>query len=336
MTDIRQRHRLARLRDELTDEGMPLSLPGTAGDALLEEIEYATHPLLHEGVAPRYGAIVSVPRASAHDDLVSSSLRSTDAADPATLRRLADGRLSFVHRSLDGASRLVVFSHNVEYEASAVRLSDEHDVYVVQRSAVGRVRVCGPDGVVVWEGSRWWLKPLASRLGASVLQVVDEANPDVVAGLSELAVHWLSAGRVGATLVMALDDDAEVGHLGLDAAITIPPLDVTCRLHFAPLLSLLAQIDRASVVRANGEIDMVGVALRSSRETARAVGAYRGTRHTAARRFSYDERRTIVFVVSSAGPVSVFHAGSLVSAATSVSGTDVEAGDEDVLTPRTT
>jgi hypothetical protein len=334
MTEARQRQRLARLRDELADEGMPLLVAGPAGDALLEEIEYAMHPPAHEGVAPRYGSIVSTEHKPPAGFGV-PALMSTDPVELPILRRLADGRSSFVHRMPGSEPRLVFFDRSVEYEASAVRVSSDAGVYVVQRSTHGRVRICGPDGVVVWEGARWWVKPLAPSLAESVLRVVEKADPRVVDGLSELSVHWLSAGRVGATLVMALDDEAPLGHVGSRASIKIPRLDVTCRTHFPALLSLLAQIDRAVIVRANGEVDTVGVALRFSHDTARVVDPFGGTRHTAARRFSYDERGSFVFVVSAAGPVSVFHAGALISTATSISRDDAGIDVDDAFHPET-
>jgi hypothetical protein len=331
MTDQRQRQRLARLREELADEAMPLSLPGPAGDALLEELDYAMHPAVHEGVAPRYGAIVSAHRGIWPERFDLPASVAADEIELPTLRRLADGRSSFVYRAADDDPRVVFFDHSVEYEADAVRLSAAASVYVIQRSARGRVRICGPDGVAVWEGARWWLKPLAPRLAASVTRVVDKADPDVVAGLAELTVHWLSAGRVGATLVMALDDGEPIGHMGTGAAVEVPRLSVTRRSHFAPLLSLLSQVDRAAPVSATGDIDTVGVALRWSHDTARSIGPYRGTRHTAAKRFSHDEPGTVVFVVSAAGPVSVFHGGLLVSMATEISRTDASLHDNNPL-----
>ena len=39
------------------------------------------------------------------------------------------------------------------------------------------------------------------------------------------------------------------------------------------------------------------------------IQAYTGTRHTSARRFSYDRSETIVFTVSSDGPVTIFSDG---------------------------
>jgi DNA integrity scanning protein DisA with diadenylate cyclase activity len=98
----------------------------------------------------------------------------------------------------------------------------------------------------------------------------------------------------------------------MGAALSIPPMDVTCREHRSPLLSVLAQSDRAALVTPDGHIDTIGVALRPSRSSTEAVDPSGGTRHTSARRFSFDEPQSVVFVVSAAGPMSVFQHGDVI------------------------
>ena len=103
--------------------------------------------------------------------------------------------------------------------------------------------------------------------------------------------------------------------MGFGAEVEIPPLQVANRQHYAALLNVLAQTDRAAIVEADGRIDTVGVALRATDRAAHEVPAFRGTRHTSALRYSYDTPSALVFAVSSAGPVSVFRGGQLISAA---------------------
>ena len=56
--DARAR-RVERLRHELHDEGVWLPADPALGELLLTELDYARHPHAHEGVAPRYGALLA-------------------------------------------------------------------------------------------------------------------------------------------------------------------------------------------------------------------------------------------------------------------------------------
>ncbi len=51
--------RVERLRLELDDEGIRLHADGALLAMVLAELDYARHPHAHEGVAPRYGALLS-------------------------------------------------------------------------------------------------------------------------------------------------------------------------------------------------------------------------------------------------------------------------------------
>jgi len=57
------RHRRkARLRAEIVDAGLALRLDGFGGEALLDEIDYARFPPVHERESPTYGAIPVDPQ----------------------------------------------------------------------------------------------------------------------------------------------------------------------------------------------------------------------------------------------------------------------------------
>jgi hypothetical protein len=293
------------------DLEVPFPIDADGGGILLEELDYARHPALHEGRAPRYGALVSLGERPVWDKLTAPTKIESCGAELGLLRRLADGRASFVVRRLDRPNGLVSFDQSLEYESSAVRLRQETGAFVIQRNATGLVRVAGPEGVVTWDGTHWSVKPLAENRAAAIRRLVPQAPPDVLAGLLELCVHWLSAGRVGATLVLALDGDPrELEHVDLSSAISVPPLYVTRRQDLPPLLSVLSQVDRAALVDPDGRVTTVGVGLRSSDHSATLVDSTGGTRHTSARRFSFDETAVVVFVVSADGPVSVFSDGA--------------------------
>jgi DNA integrity scanning protein DisA with diadenylate cyclase activity len=124
-------------------------------------------------------------------------------------------------------------------------------------------------------------------------------------------VHWLSPGRVGATLVVPVSHGQS--GLDLDRAIAVPRLSVTNRHHYPALLSALMQTDLATVVNARGDVHRIGVGLHWSPEAEATVNTTRGMRHRSAARYTYDHPEAVAIVVSEDGPVTVFHHGKSLS-----------------------
>ncbi len=303
--------RIDRLRQELDDEQVWLPTDPYLADAVLAELDYARHPHAHEGVAPRYGALV-VADAPAVE--VSRSLDLVEIGDVPldVARRLADGRSSFVVRTLGGNDQILCFDRTHEYESSTVHLTTATGAFVVQRLGRGWVRMATPHGVATWDGLRWARKLLSADIVERIAPMLPGADPRVLANLVELCNHWLGAGRIGAAIVWRLDGDAhQLDGLGFGSAIDIPPLDLTDRSHFAPLLNALSQYDRAALIDGDGRITTVGVHLRTSEQSRRDIDPLRGTRHTSALRFSADARDAAVFVVSSSGTVSIAWQGRM-------------------------
>jgi len=302
--------RLLRLRHELDDDGIWLPDDVDLRACLLAELDYARHPHAHEGVAPRYGALLVTPEVLERQPVEQLELVDISEIPLAVARRLADGRSSFVARVIGGADRLVCFERTREYESSAVHLATDTGALVVQRLGQGWVRLTTATGVAVWDNIQWARKPLSTQLIERVGAFVPDADRTVLANLLELCTHWLSAGRVGTTLVWRIDGDPhELRGTGLQAAVSIPALDLRRRSHFAALLNALAQYDRAALVDPDGRIRTVGVHLRSTEQARRTIPPFRGTRHTSALRFTATETSTIAFVVSSNGALSVFCRG---------------------------
>jgi DNA integrity scanning protein DisA with diadenylate cyclase activity len=302
--------RLLRLRHELDDDEIRLPDDEDLRALLLTELDYARHPHSHEGVAPRYGALLATPDALRRQPVDQVELVDISEIPLAVARRLADGRSSFVARVVGGPDRLVCFERTREYESSAVHLTTETGALVVQRLGQGWVRLATPHGVAIWDNIQWSRKPLSMELVDRVAAYAPAADRIVLANLLELCTHWLSAGRVGATLVWRVEGDPhELGGIGMQASVAIPPLDLRRRSHFAALLNALAQYDRAALVDQDGHVTTVGVHLRSTERTRRTIPPFRGTRHTSAQRFTASQTSAIAFVVSSSGGLSVFCRG---------------------------
>lgn len=305
--------RRRRLREELADEGVPLPLDGALGDLLLEELDHARHPEVHEGLLARYGALVLAegaelwPGAKAAPEVVELGPGALELG-----RRLADGRAAFLLRSGRREPGVVFFDRSLEYESSLVDLQRGSGAIVVQRAGSGLVRAVSEDGIVTWDSIRWTFKPLAAHYAPPIRRLVPGACTAVLDGLLELCVHWLSAGHVGATLVWVLDADEPGARPGLDlrSSVPAPELSVARDEHFPGLLSAASQMDRAIVVGARGRVRHFGVGLRSSDRASKLIAPVGGTRHTSARRYSFDDPASVVFVVSQDGPVTVFRGGA--------------------------
>ena len=188
--------RVERLRHELHDEGVRLPADPALGELLLAELDYARHPHAHEGVAPRYGALLA---AAVPTTAGVGPLELIDVADVPldVVRRLADGRSSFLARTIGGSTRLICFERTREYESSAVHLAAGTGALVLQRLGRGWVRLTTLDGVATWDGIHWSIKPLAVHIAARLRSEVAGADPAVLVNLVEFATHWLGAGGSG-------------------------------------------------------------------------------------------------------------------------------------------
>jgi DNA integrity scanning protein DisA with diadenylate cyclase activity len=298
-----------RLREELSDDG--ITLPGSPGevDILLTELDYAWRPPQFENRRILYGsAVLPGERSLVRLDNLVEVL---DLDMPiAQARRFADGRSSFLIRDADGLNRLACFRRTVQYEADLVEIEQATGATIVQRTLMGVTRVFTPTGVVEWNGHRWRHRPSARAYLPTVRAAVPEAPRALLHGLLDLAVHWLSPARIGATFLLDLDPQQHDDHgLDLSAALPSPSLSVMQRHHYPAIFAVLAQTDLASLVDATGSVGMLGVGLRSSIASESAIHLEEGMRHRSAARYTWDHDHTVAFVVSEDGPVTLFRRG---------------------------
>ena len=298
-----------RLLDELDDDGIALDDDDELLVMIIEELDRVRRPPVHEGRRSMYGAFVLD-----HDDDVTAATDLVEVIDlPGTLeesRRFADGRFTFIVRRPDGRNQLACFRRSVQYEADLVEVQRQTGGRIAQRTPFDTVRLLTDDGVVEWTGRRWTVREHADHLLATIDPLVAGASREVLSGVLDLCVHWLSTAKIGATLVYDFDPVEDDAHaLDLDAAIDVPSLSVLVPHHFPALFSSLGQTDLAAIVDRDGNVRLIGVGLRSSIESERAVPQKGGMRHRSAARFTWDHHHTIAFVVSEDGPVTVFRQG---------------------------
>ena len=225
-------------------------------------------------------------------------------------RRFADGLSSWLIRRSDGPNVWAVFDRPAGSERDLGVLSEVLDATIVQRHPSGTVRVVGPAGVWRWERFDWHHEaPVDGWLDLLAIDH-DHGRPEVLRALLEFAVHDLGAWGIGALLIYRPND--EPGPV-VEARLPLPPpLEVTRPLSLSPMRHALAQVDGAAVFDPSGTLRQLGVRLVGSADAEESVEGFRGMRHTAARRYSYDDPRATVIVVSEDGPVTVLRNGEVV------------------------
>ncbi len=309
--------RLRRLAEELEDEGIPALRLSTDPDVLVDELDYALRPPSHEGRVPSYGAIVLPTVDAEHWADVThvgvSLRRATDRSDD-EVRRYADGAASWAVRTADGITGFAVFERSNASERDLVVIAEATGATVVQRDHVGKVRLVGPFGVARWDSRTWHLEPPVSSWLERASCGIDEDGTAVLFELLRFAVHDLGASHVGALLVLrpgaAIPPSFEL------RMPTPPEIQVGHPADLAPLYHVLRQVDGAAVFDEAGVLRHLGVRLVPSATAETDVPAFRGTRHTSARRYSHDDPDAVVIAVSEDGPVSVFRNGLLVGRST--------------------
>jgi DisA bacterial checkpoint controller nucleotide-binding len=308
MAEVVARRR-RRLAEELEESGLQFEGPERLRELLVEEIDYALRPPVHERRISSSGTILEplADRASweAGTDLAIDSGRVDQPLRDA--RRFADGLSSWLVRSADGSNEWVVFDRPAFSERDLVVIASVLDATVVQRHPSGAIRIVGRFGVLRWQNFRWHHEPPVSSWIDTVAVSSEHGDPAVLEAMLEFAVHDLGSRGIGSLLIYRPADDA--GPRVEERLPTPPPLQVRRASHLAPLRHALSQIDGAAIFDSEGVLRQLGVRLVPSDSAEESVEPLRGTRHTAGRRYSYDDPLATVIAVSEDGPVSVLRNG---------------------------
>lgn len=306
--------RFRRLVDELSEEGFPGVDPNGWSATLLAEIDYAMRPPIHERRVPSFGAIIE-PSSPPLDWQALTQLEITSRpvhAEAAWSARLfCDGLSSWLVRGDPaGGDSFVVFDRPAGSERDLVIIAAASGATIVQRHPAGVVRIVGPFGVLRWDAMRWHHEPPVGAWIDEVAACCERGDQRVLHQLLEFAVHDLGARGVGALLIYR-PVDAPGGELEQRLPVP-PPLRIDSPFDLAPLRHVLAQIDGAAVFDGDGTLRLLGVRLVPSSDAESGVEGFRGMRHTAGRRYSFDDPLATVIVVSEDGPVTVLRHGELV------------------------
>jgi hypothetical protein len=280
-------------------------------DAVQEELTRFIVPAPHEGRIPSTGAMF-VENLEELGRVRVLPLK-TDQLEHA--RKLADGSRSFLLFHREQFQGLVFFPEPMGSELRLVRGFPSSGGLVLQRNMHGATKLFRSSDIIFHENRAWFTKPHVRDAAQRISHCVPEIDHSVLKRLLEFSFHLLSpASRTGATLVWYLrepnstdldlsqDQDLRAFNLSL-----LDERDSVAACHF------LSQIDGATVVDRNGKLLGAGVHLKASAKSCELIPEYKGTRHTSARRFSYDNEQTLVFTVSEDGPVTVFSDGASIA-----------------------
>lgn len=298
--------------EELAEHGLALDGSQPWHRVTIAELDYAMRPRVHERRVPSFGALIGPTTDQAewraHSQL-DIALRPVGDLSLPDARRYADGMSSWLLRPLDGGDQWAVFDRPAGSERDLVVLAEAFGASIVQRHPQGTVRLVGSFGVMRWDGLDWQHEALVANWLDLVGTCGVIGHPSVLETLLEFAVHDLGALGIGATLVYRPDFSLATSF---DERMPAPPpLQVSRPADLAPLRHALAQVDGAVLFDETGTLRHIGVRLVPTAGAEADVDGYRGTRHTSARRYSYDDPSAVVIVVSEDGPVTVLCGGEV-------------------------
>jgi hypothetical protein len=305
------KRRLRRLAEELSESGLQLEGTDIFREIVVEEIDQALRPRVHERRVPSGGTMLD-PRSDPETWSTGAQLDITRGPvnQPlADARIFADGLSSWLVRHADGANEWMIFDRPAGSERDLVVLAGVLDATIVQRHPDGFVRVVGRFGVLRWRGFTWHHeRPVSSWIDA-VTTSPERGDPAVLEAMLEFAVHDLGSRVIGSLLIYR--PDAEPGPRVEERLPAPPPLRIRQAAHLAPLRHALTQVEGAAIFDADGVLRQLGVRLVPSDAAEAVVEAFGGTRHTSGRRYSYDDPLATVIAVSEDGPVSVLRNGAV-------------------------
>ncbi|TML57374.1 MAG: hypothetical protein E6G17_13270 [Actinobacteria bacterium] len=304
--------RLRRLAEDLEESGLRLEGTEAFRAMLLEEVDHALRPAVHERRAASSGTILepaSDPATWAAGTQLDITGAPLEQQPLPAARRFADGLSSWLLRRTDDRNEWLVLDRPAGSERDLVVLTGVLEATIVQRHPAGWVRIVGSFGVVRWDGYRWHHEPPVSSWLDAVTACSAYGDAEVLEAMLEFAVHDLGSMGIGSLLIYR--PDADPGPPVEELLPTPPPLRVRRPSHLAPLRHALAQVDGAAIFDAEGVLRRLGVRLVPSLAAEESVEALGGTRHTSGRRYSRDDPLATVIAVSEDGPVSVLRDGAV-------------------------
>lgn len=304
--------RRRRLGEELEESGLPSTGTVAFREMLVDEIDHALRPPIHERRVPSSGTVLeprSEPSTWEAGTQLDITRKPVGEQSLSAVRRFADGLSSWLLRRSDGPNEWMMFDRPAGSERDLVVLANVMHATIVQRHPAGSLRVVGDFGVLRWEGFSWHHEPPVQSWIDVVAACSLHGDAEVLTAMLAFAVHDLGSAGIGALLIHRPDEGP--GPAVEERLPPPPPLQIRRPAHLAPLRHALAQIDGAAIFDADGVLRRLGVRLVPSAVAEETVEAFGGTRHTSGRRYSFDDPLATLIVVSEDGPVSMLRNGKV-------------------------
>ena len=228
--------RRRRLGEELDESGLPSGGTVAFREMLVDEIDHALRPPIHERRVPSSGTVLeprSKPSTWEPGTQLDITRKPVGEQPLSAVRRFADGLSSWLLRRSDGPSEWMMFDRPAGSERDLVVLANVLHATIVQRHPAGSVRVVGAFGVLRWEGFSWHHEPPVRSWIDVVAACSLHGDADVLTAMLEFAVHDLGSAGIGALLIHRPDD--EPGPAVEERLPPPPPLQIRRPAHLAPL-----------------------------------------------------------------------------------------------------
>lgn len=300
------------LKDELEQNGISSCVPELLTcDLLSQELDYALRPNLHERKIQPYGFIVcNNPDSPIHQQLFELVFFDLNEA-----RKLADGCHSFLVFIQGQFKGMLILEQAADNELKLYQLQEDLNAVICTTDINGVTKVICPAGVFIHEYRRWRKKPSVKLMMKKIQFEIFQCNPEILQSILEFCFHELSPRNIGTIIVWCLSEKipSELKNLLPNTSLGNVKKNVEVQINSTPDLPILRHIltftDGAMLLDWQGTIVGVGIHLKYSENSREMLETYKGTRHTSAKRFSYDFPETLLFVVSDDGPVTIFWKG---------------------------
>jgi len=305
---------LKHLKRELQTEFEVLGIASSDvlwSEACLKEMGKCLQPDIHEGRIAPYGALIGRSYDMAnHAKFIKLSVDQLKLG-----RSVADGVRTFTIFDVNGFQGLLLLRAPATDELTLVNLRETTDSTILTRDSEGTTRVFLQTGIAVHRHRRWSFRPAVDLIVQRLQKTCPCVEQPAFGAVLRFAFHQLSPFKTGATLVWCLEQPSEKDLEKMRPAIDLTRLraDVADEAVLPSIRHLLAQVDGATIIAPEGMFLGTGAQLQPSSKSKQVVSEHKGTRHTSARRFSFDFDRSIVVVVSGDGTVSIFSDGASIA-----------------------
>lgn len=271
-------------------------------ESFLNEFSLLATSPRHEGRVAPYG----IHLASKPYDLANFEVFSSRNIHQKSLRKLVDGRASFLSFSPDGFQSLIIPKNGEMSDSKCFKLA-KNGPYVY-RDSFNVIHLFTKDFFYHLDGRQWSRTANVSKFFKEIIKQIPSINQTVLKSILNLACYRLSKQRVGATLIYCLSDDANYSFAD-EMNFSAAEISIVGSKWKSCLTSFLTQTDGATVISKEGFVIGAGLHLQPSQKAVEIISQTEGTRHTSARRYSFDHSNILAFTISADGPITVFSDG---------------------------